>query len=367
MKKYLISGISPSFGGVGYLMYNLEKLATDSDYTSIYPRYKNKNIKKDITNPLFILKELSNRFLSKFTFNKSLKKIKNSEVILIHPQTIGYENFFELVKNNTQVKVYVMDNSFFCINSYNVLDNKECFKCLNNINNCDIRCESFPVKINKDSNQNYLKEYKHYSNKIKFYAQNRSQALLLQKHFGIDTDITVIGMKTGETFHLNTKQTTQYDIVFHGSNVEAKGIDYMIELAKILPQYSFFIPSHLQINNLPQNITHQNISWSTGLEDLVINARLVMNPSIWSAPVEGALLKSVYYNGNVGVVDTEFGFVNDISDENLLKLSSDVKKAKLQIEQFFDNKTDLKGNSQKWLANYLEHECNLELLFQDAQ
>ena len=40
MKKYLVSGIGPSHGGVGYLMYELERIALKNNYELVYPNYE---------------------------------------------------------------------------------------------------------------------------------------------------------------------------------------------------------------------------------------------------------------------------------------------------------------------------------------
>ncbi len=236
------------------------------------------------------------------------------------------------------------------------------------MDNCNKLCSSFPVKYEKKRNIFYLNEYKKYSKKIHFFAQNESQLKLIKNHFGKESKVSVIGMRTGEKFELASikNKCEKYDIVYHGLDIEAKGINYVVELAKLLPSISFFIPSRLNKINLPRNIIHENVTWNTGLKDIVVNAKLVLNPSIWSAPVEGALLKSIYYNGNVAGVYTKYGFINDIPDNVILKLSIDIQKAKKQIEDFFNNGNDLKKNSKIWIGNYLDNKCKIEKLFVDS-
>jgi len=365
MSKFLISGIPPSFGGVGFLMYNLDKLANRYGWKSIYPFHVNRSIKNNMQNPIFIISELKKRYIAKRWFVSNLNRIKNSEIILVHPQTIGYKYFLKLIENNFKVKIYIMDNSFFCIRSYNVLNNSECLKCLGNLDNCNSQCIPFPVKYNKKENLKFLKEYQKISHKVIFYAQNESQKSLLTRHFGENTKIEIIGLRTGETFEkvsqLNNGES--YDIVYHGANIEAKGINYFINLAKVMPEYSFFVPSKLEIKDLPKNLYHENMKWNSGLKEIVINAKLVLNPSLWSAPIEGALLKSIYYNGNVGVVKTKYGFVNDIPNDAFLKLPNNISNTKDQIEKFFKEEKSLKGSSQSWLNTYFNFNCCIEKLF----
>ena len=134
--------------------------------------------------------------------------------------------------------------------------------------------------------------------------------------------------------------------MFHGKPLIAKGILYFIELAIILPELSFFIPDtkenvKLVFNaDLPSNIFFKNITWETGLLEIVEKAKLVINPSMWSAPIEGALVKSAYFNNNVATVKTRFGFENEVSFvRNHLRLSPDFKVASVQILDFFETKT----------------------------
>jgi len=370
MKKYLISGIPPSDGGVGYLMERLVKIASFYNYENIYPRYINHSLMQ-LRNPFKIFREILNRKQSNKQFINKLNKIKQSEVILIHPQSIGYKNFLKLIKNNTIIKVYIMDNSFFCIKSYNSLHNHECLKCIHNLTDCDSSCTPFPYKYKKEQNIEYLKSYKQYAKNIHFFAQNKSQADLLKIHFGSNTNVKIIGMKTGEIFKpYHKNKTLEYDIVFHGGNREAKGINYILELMKNLSEYTILIPYNKEDVNYNekyhQHIVFKSMNWNTGLKEAVINARLVINPSIWSAPVEGALLKSIYYNGNVAVLSSQYGFINDIPDKCLIRLTSDIEKSALLIKNFLDTNDNIENESKNWLKIFLKTDCNLEELFKNV-
>lgn len=372
MKKYLISGIAPSEGGVGYLMKGLDPLANKYGYEVIYPTHVNKSIRKFLFNPFVVIPEILRRRNSKNNFMSKLKAIKDAEVILIHPQTIGYNTFIELLKKNTLVKTYVMDNSFFCIKSYNTINGSECLKCLNNLEACDESCFPFPIKYRKSINLQYLNEYKKYASKVVFYAQNKRQELLLKTHFGEETTTILIGLKTGEIFEEDfvKGQAEQYDIVYHGANVEAKGFLYFIELAKKMHDFIFFLPynqEEIPSMELPKNLICKSMTWNRGLKDVVINAKLVLCPSLWSAPIEGALLKSIHYNGNVGIVRTEYGFGNDIPDTALLKLSNDTTKAVDQINKFFVKSDDISQQSKLWLSTFLSQDCKLDDLFKSVE
>lgn len=368
MKKYLISGIPPSDGGVGRLMHGLVKLAPDFGFESIYPVHINFSLKAFFTRPYDVVRSLIFRKLYKNEFLNQIKRIKGSEVILIHPQTIGFHYFLELIKSNCRVKVYIMDNSFFCIKSYNTLNGSECIKCLNSLDNCDINCRPFPVSIDRGENIIHLELYKKFSKNIEFYAQSSEQKELLKLHFGSFTNIKIIGMRTDEKLNKTSfKRSKGYDIVYHGENHEAKGIGYILKLSQNLLNYNILIPcdrKEVKIKiPISENVIFKKMNWDSGLKTEVENAGLVINPSIWSSAVEGALLKSVYFNGNVAVISTQYGFVSSIPNEILLKLTYNTRHSAKIIENFFVKKNDMSEDSRKWLNFFFDEKCNIKELF----
>ena len=131
-----------------------------------------------------------------------------------------------------------------------------------------------------------------------------------------------------------------------GKSLIAKGIVYYIRLASSLPNHKFFIPDSVEnvkkiySSDLPSNIICENITWESGLLEIVENAKLVINPSLWSAPIEGALVKSAHFNNNVATVKTRFGYENEVSFvRNHIRLSPNIKVASGQILDFLESKT----------------------------
>ena len=344
-KKYLISGIGPGPSGVGRLMSNLVIKLNNKDYNYVYRRNalslrKLKTEKKYLT----LLLEILKRKLNVIFFNFKIFFIKNTKIIVIHPQTIGYDLFFRLLKYN-RIFLYVMDNSFFCVRSYNVhpiLEN-ECLQCIDKLSPHE-ECDPSPVSMSQTKNIKHLENLKKYSKNIIFLSQNKNQSLLLKLHFGNSVKVRIIGMDTNEIKSENEEHLyhiTKYDIVFHGKPLIAKGILYFIKLAAILPELSFFIPDtkenvKLVFNaDLPSNIFFKNITWETGLLEIVEKAKLVINPSLWSAPIEGALVKSAAHNSNVATVESKYGYEKESSMiRNHLRLSSDLNEAKSQVRSF---------------------------------
>ncbi len=275
-------------------------------------------------------------------FDKELKKflfkITNFKVLLIHPQTIGFDLFKHITEHNITY-LYVMDNSFFCGSSYNVVkgENEPCFRCLNDKKSeIDMECTNF---------WNF-KDFKSFAHKIKFLAQNKEQAKLLYTKFSSYIDVNVVGLNISDInsdyFEPNSEES--FDIVYHGSNHFSKGYEFAKELNKKLGQDRVYFPGHGE-------------TWSTGLREKVQKAKIVLNPSIWSSSVEGALLKSIRYNGCVAVCKVKNSFVNEIPSKSIIILNSqDINYSTQILNKFLDNfeaREKIRHKSNEWLERFL--------------
>lgn len=350
-KKYLISGIGPGPSGVGRLMNVLVPEYSAKGYTVI-SRKKLNSLRPFIDNKdyLHLFREVFARCLDSFSFYIKCLGIFRSEIIFLHPQTAGYPLFFLLSYFN-DVRLYVMDNSFFCISSYNThpITKSECLECVGNPSPHRY-CSSSPVKIPKLVNILYLKFFLLMSSRLKFLAQNNLQRELLYMHFGKNIDVLVVGMSAERGSLVETSQLPKnedcnldaYDVVFHGASNAAKGIFYVLEIARLLPELSFLIPDKrseiIRITNIipSSNVACISMTWETGLRETVLSARLVLNPSMWSAPIEGALIKSALFNKNVATVCSQFAYEAEISSIiNHLRLPSDAVAASKVLRDFF--------------------------------
>ncbi len=377
MRKFLITGIPPySSGGTVQLLQYLHPFS--ENYEIVCEKEWSYNLGH---------RHLPQNIIAKFKdahnviYNQQLDGIRDSEIILFHPQTIGFDIFLKLIENNKIVKIYILDNSFFCIKSYNYKrssDLNECLDCLNNLDNCHAECVPFPIKYNKADNIKYLKRFKELSNKIIFYVQNEKNAVLLKKHFGNNTKYKIVGMKTNEfdniyNENLNIGNKVEHpDIVYHGWHKAAKGVLYVLELAKYLKDYSFLIPCNkgAVINNygkidIPNNVEFKHITWETGLKENVINCKLVLCPSLWTATIEGALVKSILYNGNVAVYNTKYGFQSEFPENCLLRLNDDYDDSSNKIKHFIKNNHTYSIKSKEWIIKYL-NEFDPKIIFNDV-
>jgi len=355
MNKYLISGIAPGKGGVGALVKSLDSRKNIFNYSSIYVR----NPKVSIGSLLKERKIIDFLFesilwvCSLFSAEIRMLTMRNNRIILIYPQYFNSYVLTTLVKNN-DVALYIMDNSFFCIKSNNYLQGEECMKCINGTSNIDKSCSPLSKISSTRSAINKINKIKSISLDMYFLAQNYQQFLLLKKTFGDRVRGSVVGMNTGEFCNQTAVSKKHgYDIVYHGSNSDAKGVLYVLELAKHLKQYSFLLPISPDVKQIEYpNVHFKECTWSTGLEEFTTNARLVLCPSIYSSPVEGSLLKSIAYNGNVAVYDNNFGFQNEIDSKALLRLNSNVSLSSKIIDEFMRAGSDNSLYAKEWLKSY---------------
>jgi hypothetical protein len=320
--KYLICGLAPGDSGTGRFFRVLLQDALKQEFAVISPM------------PGVELTTVE---------QTQIATIRNSAIVILHPQYLGLTVTRALLENNNAVSMYVLDNGFFCMKSYNHIDgeNQECLRCIASPRNVRSDCSPFPIRYPKDENTEFLLSLQKHAPRITFFCQTLGQETLIRKHFGAETKTVVIGMTTrecnvDEEVHI---PETVFDIVFHGVAIEAKGARYSLDLAAALPQLRFLFPFSAQemLNlvgtsvALPENCIFQPMRWDSGLKEMVTHCQMVLVPSLWSAPVEGALMKSVFYNGRVGVFDTEYGFQREIPEQFLCRLTADINSSAAAI------------------------------------
>ncbi len=365
--KYIICGIPNSNHGVGRLIGYLEKKIEKDKI--ITPFDKSVSLKKllDEKKIITLIRELIIKKISRLCFNLKLNKLKGKELILIHPQTIGLKSAMRLISKNS-VTIYVMDNSFFCRSSYNYMrsESNSCLKCLGGEYDQATKNHCTHPMIKKS--EDYLLFYKFLmknSSKIRFYSQNNQQTELIKLHFGKNVNVKEVGLVTKDILErpekMNSKEnnSNEYDIVYHASNALAKGLEYTIKLAEVTPHLKYLIPSKksevekaIGEKIILKNIWFESMSWETGLAEAVKNAKMVLCPSLWSAPIEGAVVKSLKYNGNLAMINCDYSFAKDIPDDIILKLCGNVKKDKKLIEKHFNHIVNTKRN-KKWINNQI--------------
>jgi hypothetical protein len=378
MGKYIISGLGPSQGGVGRLVKEIIEHARENypDIELIYI-YAKKNPFFKFLKESFLGDFLKTIFYKLFTQNGlkvKLSKIYNANILLIHPQTFGFSNFYKLFDNGNAIYLYVMDCSFFCLKSYNHIkpNTSPCLQCLASstfepaiLNNC----KPFPVSYSTAENIEFLKFLKINYRQLVFLAQNERQQHLIKNHFGEDAKTLVVGMYTNEIVHdkiFNALTTTAYDMVYHGSLDEAKGLRYVLQMAPFLTPYTILVPYTInQVKAeysdivISDNIVFKEMTWETGLAEAVSNAKMVVNPSVWSAPIEGALLKSINSNGCVAAVNAQYSFASELIKANvIIGLNDDIQNSASRVNEILSSsalRSTLVQKSKEWLNLYLSN------------
>lgn len=356
--KYLISGVAPGFGGVGKLMEYLEDRLDKDEYILVYPlnsKVKNRYIRGAL-----------NRIYRKVFFKYQVNNIKNKNIILMHHQTLGLNDTLKLIQKNSSVDFYIMDNAFFCLKSYNYIDgnNEECLKCVGGKFKSAIEnnCQPFPIKYKTYENITFLENLRKESKKINFYTLSHSNAELIKAHFGKDTNVKAIYFLTNdlldeqnEAKNLSNEGNYDFDIVYHGADVEAKGFKYVQELSKCLNNYKILIPTSEFIESKPSNLTTKYMTWETGLKETVINSKLVLTPSLWSNTPEAATLKSFLFNGSVALVENRYGFSNDIPEESYLRLTGIIEQDVQKINEYLSTEKYLesKKEGRRYIDEYI--------------
>jgi hypothetical protein len=358
----IISGIPAGESGTGRLVGHLKDQLSKKSYNRINliekpekPAYwklkkylrerKIKEIVKYIL--IYLIKSL------KFFFNVTILLVKrHSPIMLLHPQNLGYNLSLEFIRSrNTPLLIYLLDSSFFCISSYNYLkgDNKPCLRCIE-FGFSQIQehgCKPFPGL--DWSAIKFVTTLKVLARELKvnFVAQTSRQAMLAQKHFDLMVPPPIIHLWSKDwddlvpnkkmTFRFN-KTHYSWDILFHGNCLEAKGVTWTTEIAKYCPDLRFMFPfSKPDWLSASKNCIFKACSWETGLPDEIEESRFVIVPSLWSAPIEGALIKSIILAEGVIVVRNSTSFCDELPDGVVLKVSSDPKLGGNEIIDAFKN------------------------------
>lgn len=364
-KIYLYSGIQPGKKGAGnFVAFFINKLKSNKiDFELIYYGTPDGVLVK-FAKKIGIIKLLKRVYYS-IARNVSKVSIKGAKIFIFHPQSIGLNIVNELVKEN-QIYLYVLDNFLFCKRSYNFIQgNNACLECIDNKNaHIKNNCTFFPNDQKQEQYDSLLEVIEQNLHNIIFLTQNENQGKLLAKKFGSNANFRQVGMLIDlpDVVKELDKKLVCFDFLYHNTLTESKGLQYFLNLAKEMPEYSFAIPYSLQqvknvvldFTNL-ENLSFLSVTWDTGLLDVLQNSKVIINPSLWSAPVEGALLKSIKYNGCVAVVPVDYSFQKEIPTNVVISLEGSIQYAKEMLTETISSekiREEYIKSSRTWLKNY---------------
>lgn len=351
--KYIISGLAPGTGGVPKLLEYFKDNSSKNFKLITPPQVKVHNKYLNYLLQILILK----------VFRYRLFFIRNKTLVLIHFQSIGLKESKYLIRKN-RVYLYLIDNTFFCLKSYNNRKGRECLDCLEeSFSSVVNQCNSFHFKHSRKAYISFYKFLSDYSERIFFLTLSDTQAELLRRNFSVNISVQSLYFLTDDldlkNFSVETDEENSFDIVFHGSSHPSKGSEYLLELSRILPEFKFLFPFDAHEictqRSKPENAIFNLMSWETGLKESVANAKLVVTPSNWSNTPEASTLKSLLVNGKVAMLDTKFGYVNELRD-SVLCLTGKIEEDKNLVRSYLKNQKTLFGRktAERFSEDYME-------------
>lgn len=309
-----------------------------------------------------------------FRFRFWLEAFLNTyDVVLLHPQSIGMRRTIAFIRRRKTAPVlFLLDSSYFCIRSYNYLPGgtEPCLHCLGGHFDAIHEYDCVPFPFQDDFAETFVRELRELvaAGRLRVVSQCQTQAGLAKRHFGVD--VPVVGLWVADWVGLfdarpaersNSSRTA--DIVFHGLWVEAKGARWLMEVADRCPDLRFLFPcpQSPSVDEIPSNCTFLPMSWDSGLAEAAADALVVVVPSLWSAPVESAVIKSLLTARAVAVVDNPTAFASEIPGDVVLRLSADPVRAADELSVAVRHSWQPKAESRaRFLDRY--RACNEMLL-----
>jgi hypothetical protein len=273
--------------------------------------------------------------------------IRNAQpLVLIQPQTLGIAWCEKLLeRRRLPTWLYLMDSSFFCVRSYNHIDGEHaaCTRCIGGRWQWAAQLGCGPWPIADAATGRFLERLREWlmAGQVRCLVQNERQAELIQAHCSGRAVTQVVGLWTSDLDcgPAERQEISPHDrptVVFHGASIAAKGAAWAIEVARHCPQIDFHFPFRpRQLPGVaaepPANAKFAPLTWETGLAEQVAAATLVLVPSLWSATMEGALLKSIMTARAVAVVEEATAYSSELPAGLVLRLPGDPCQAAQQL------------------------------------
>lgn len=347
---HIVSGIPPGPSGTGRLLSHLMQQAEAQSQWDIrfhFPRRAEVSIRQLVRRRRYLRAAID---WGRVRFSEQLLRLKllllarfgHGAALVFHPQTLGFGRTIRFLRAwRGKAFLFGLDNSFFCVHSYNNVpgEDQDCLRCLGGRFEAaaDQACVPFPVR--DEAAFAFVRDLHVLLQEggVGVLVQNRLNADLYRRHLGVRADVEVVGLWTADWTTAFASPVPEggkgFDVVFHGHFVAAKGATWLSEVARRLPEVRFLFPASApaQVKDLPENIVFRAMSWESGLAAEVAAARITCVPSLWSATIEGALVKSIIFGRATARVRTAAAFGEELPDGLVLNLDPDTAVAADQL------------------------------------
>jgi len=352
--KLFVSLLPSKHGGAGD--YLDEILKYYSDYSKI--------IVPNFLKGIWIL----NRFLIiffknlyKFYLTLLLKFFSVNKLVIFHAQTISYKLSALLLLNSKDIEFYILDTNFFCKKSYNEYLGKPCFRCFEFFNPFQ-DCNHHPYYSNDIDYKKFIDAIKYSEKKITFIVQTKGYEKLLINKYPL-AKVKILKMKHDGLIYNNQKQNWNIkndkilnDFFFHAHLTNPKGLKYFLELSKKMSDKKFILPGYKEFSELTNNVVIKKISWGEVFIEELKKSKIILCPSVWTYPVESALIKSMLLKKAVAIIDIQNSFSKEIPNDCVIKLKGEVDNDSNTLNFFLNNNNYLQiaNNGFNWAKNYLK-------------
>lgn len=388
-KTLLVSGLGPGSSGVGQVIAQLVEEAHDCVPHVLefrYPGTSGESAARRLFNQYSFLRPIR-QFVRRIRHVWSAWRregvtgnaVSIDRLILVHPQTLGLEWCERVLgERSGNTWLYLMDSSFFCVRSYNYVPGEDtaCLRCIGGgfESARELGCESFPVKASNELRfRERLLQWVQ-EQRVGLLVQSESHALLARKHFGEHALISVVGLWCADwDLSVGSEMSSAggsrpHDVVFHGVNHPAKGSHFAFEVARRLSHRTFLFPfakldAPSEFASL-RNCSFVPMRWESGLKQAVESAPVTLVPSLWSAPVEGALIKSLIHGQVVAIANERSGFAAyecgglcELLDTGDLGIAS--SQLDTAIQKSIDLKSGYPQERERWLEAFRDRNTPL--------
>jgi hypothetical protein len=335
----ILSGIGPGHTGVGRLIAHLQATASPDDRI-IFRQAKGRSPRMLLATGRWaeLTGELWARWRQRSRWSRTwagLDAAGHAGLVLVHPQSLGSDLVLVLIARRRETAVYVMDHAGFCRSSYNHRAGATCLDCVGTDGSPGRRqnCPAFPESAASADRLVAGFAPLARTGKVRFLVQNRGQGELIRRHVDADVRLAEVGLWSDDWEMAPTGASSGEEVVFHGTDHPAKGSRWAIEVARSLPGRSFLFPFPLPSGVVaPPNARFRPCTWETGLGAAVRDARITVAPSLWSAPIEGALVKSLRWSRAVALRAEPWSYAADLPSGLGLSLHRDPMIAASQLD-----------------------------------